>query len=112
MDEPLDMAMIRNGIGPEQEQTTIGSVNAHRLWAKGWRNRFVGLGLRNEDLISSDRFEFSHAASVELENNRNAYGCAKCMRGDCQGAAHSSNEPTYNKITWTRITYNNVDHTK
>lgn len=109
--EPMDSGeMIGNGIGSDIEQVRA-TIGAHKLWAKGWMARCVTLGLRNRDMISSDRFDFTHAASIELEMNQHATGCAGCMRGDCTRPIHFINDPTYNdQVEWTAINYANTDH--
>ncbi len=109
MDEKFDHSLFRNGVGSPLEQIE-GTVNQHRLWSQGWLAIVVQLGIRNEDMLSADRVDFAHTASVELESNTNATGCAGCMRGDCSRPAHFANDPTYVTIEWSTITYSNFDH--
>lgn len=112
--EPMDRSgeLVGNGIGADIEQIKA-TVGAHRLWAKGWMAKVITMGLRNEDAISADRFDFTHAASIELEMNQHATGCATCIRGECTRPAHVANDPTYNPaIVWTRFYYKSVDHLK
>ena len=86
--DPTDY--ISNGIGPSIERTAIGPVAAHALWFKAWLNQVISFGFRDVSGIVGDRYEFGHAASIELEDNRNALGCAKCIVGGCDKLTHNS----------------------
>lgn len=92
MFEPTDSdpaQSVKNGIGPDAEQTAFGPIGAHRLWAKGWINQIISFGFRDISGITSDRYEFTHAAMIELESNRHAMACAKCLTGECLRTSHN-----------------------
>lgn len=101
---------VTNGIGPEIERIRI-HPDMMRVVHVAWSGYVSLSGLRNSDQLSSDRFEFGHAASVELENNVPEAGCWDCVKGvECFRPAHSSGDFTGYIITWTAVSYANVDH--
>ncbi len=100
---------ITNGIGPDVEQTDCVSIDAHSALYAVWMEHVISNKLRNVDGFTSDRFEFTHAAMIELEDNRDYNACKNCKSGDCEFTHHNDGR-TWFQGTWTPASYASTDH--
>lgn len=104
---------VFNGLGHISEQVH-GSTAEHRQRFTNWMILTASLGFREGDGSSSDRFDFSYAATIELEANSSETACHGCLSGNCFQTLHFDGDasPSMLHRTWTRLLYSKIDHSK